>query len=195
MTVLRWTFWENGEEYGKSETWVLSRTDRINLNEEQFAQIQSILREKKGYLKTIFSDSLLRLFSKLSHLQYQIRPVPVEWLMEIYSRYDLADQLVEDNLNLLWESFCNYLYCNFSLRSAYLNGKQRSEKGGLNMDQLRINSDFMMGLICWYKRAKIINQTVLHAALCIFHLCIVCNGHNTILKWQTCVVMISMINK
>ena len=188
MTVFRLRFWVNGEEFGKFKTWVLSKTDQINFRKEWFAQIRPVLRETKVYLSTIFSDLLLRSSSKLSQLQIQIWHVPVEWFMEIYPRYDLADQLVEDNPNLLWESFFNYLYCNFSLRSAYLNGKQRSTKGGLNMDQLRINSYFIMRLICWYKRAKIVNQTILHAALCIFNLRIVCNGHNAIMKRQNCVV-------
>ena len=128
MTILRLIFWADGEESGKSGTWVLSRTDRINFSEKWFSQIRPVLTETEGSLSMIFLDWHLRSSSKLSQLQIQIRLVPVEWLMERYFRYDLADQLVVKNPILLWESFCNHLCWNFSLLSVYLNEKQRSKK-------------------------------------------------------------------
>ena len=81
MTILRLIFWANGEEFGKSRTWVLSKTERINFIKERFAQIWPVLREMEGSLSTIILDLLLRPSSKLSQLQIQIRPIPVEWLM------------------------------------------------------------------------------------------------------------------
>ena len=99
MTVFHWTYWENGEEYGKYETWVLSKMGRLNFFIEQFAKIWPVLRETEGSLRTIFPDSLLWPFSKFFQLQYQIRPVLVKWLMEIYF---LADQVVGKNPILLW---------------------------------------------------------------------------------------------
>ena len=77
MTILHWTFQVNGEESGKFGTWVLSRTDPINLSEEWFAQIRLVLRERQGSLSTIFLDLQLRSSSK-SQLQTQIRLVFVE---------------------------------------------------------------------------------------------------------------------
>ena len=100
VTVLRLIFWANGEWSGKSETWVLSKTDRINFIWEWFAQIRHVLRETEGSLSTIFSDLLLRPSSKLSQLQIQIRLALVERWMEIYF---LVDQSVRNNPILLWE--------------------------------------------------------------------------------------------
>ena len=71
----------------------------INFIEEQFAQIQLVLRETQGSLSTIFSDLLLRPSSK-SQLQSQIRLAFVEILLEMYF---LVDQVVGNNPILLWE--------------------------------------------------------------------------------------------
>ena len=100
VTVLRLRFWANEEESRKSGTWVLSRTDQINLFEEWFVQIRPVLREMQGSLRKILSDLLLRQSSKLSQLQIQIRLGFVEILMEIYF---LVDQVVGKNPILLWD--------------------------------------------------------------------------------------------
>ena len=108
MIALQLIFWENGEESGKSGTWVLSRTDCINFFKERFAQIWPVLRETEGSLGTIFSDLLLRPSSKLSQLQIQIRLVPIERLMEISF---LADQAI-GTIQYCYEG--SYLLFNFS---------------------------------------------------------------------------------
>ena len=85
--------WTNEEESRKSETWVLSRTDRVNFKTKKCAKIWFVLREKEGSMKTIFSDSLLQPFSKLSQLQYQIQLVPIECLWK-----DISDMILLINL-------------------------------------------------------------------------------------------------
>jgi len=55
-------------------------------------------------------------------------------LMERYFRHDLADQFDMNNPILLWESFCNHRYCNFSLFSVYLNENKDQRRGLLEIE-------------------------------------------------------------
>ena len=74
MTILRLTFWANGEESQKSGTCILSRTDRIKFSKEWFAHIRHVLREMEGSLNMIFSEYQLQnchfLFHRISKLEY-----------------------------------------------------------------------------------------------------------------------------
>ena len=70
MTVLHWTVWENGEESGKSETWVLSRTDQINFLKEFFSQIWHGI-ERNGR----FSEEYFPIFAVVA--VFQILPVAI----------------------------------------------------------------------------------------------------------------------
>ena len=121
MIVLRLRFWENEEEYGKSETWVLSKTGPINFSKERFAQIRPVLRETQGSLSMIFSNLLLRPSSK-SPLQSQIRLALVERLLEIYF---LVDKLVGNNSILLWEILFTILF----LLSLFIKGDVCKREG------------------------------------------------------------------
>ena len=62
--------------------------------------------------------------------------------MERYFEYDLANKFFVNNPILLWESFCNHFYCNFSLLSMYLNEKQRSKKDMIYMIRMGLLEDY-----------------------------------------------------
>ena len=128
MTIFQLRLWENEEESGNPEHGFCLERTKLTLIKERFAHIQLVLRETRGSLSTIFSDSLCGCFPSLScKAKFALLLLKDEW------KYIL---LLINWLETI--QFCNrnvlIIFVVTSLWSLYLNENRDQRWGWLQDD-------------------------------------------------------------